>query len=74
MTRARRVDGGGYVLGRISALHRSRIQNDADHRCAAIERGEYVAQRGGLQRCDQPDGFRKRRQGAFPRRVEHALG
>ncbi|EXI84391.1 MAG: hypothetical protein AW11_03867 [Candidatus Accumulibacter regalis] len=59
------ANGVGNLRAGAVALHRRRVDDDAQLRRAAGERRQHVAQCGGLQRGDDADAARKRRQRAF---------
>ena len=59
------VDGLGDLVGRALALHRARVQHDADVRRAPLERAEDVAQRRRLRAGDDADAAREQRQWAL---------
>ncbi|MDR8939456.1 hypothetical protein FEP67_04374 [Burkholderia multivorans] len=60
--RVRRLHGGDELLRRARTLYGRRIHDHRDMRRATRERGQHVAQRGGLQRRDDADCARVRGQ------------
>ena len=58
VARGGQLQGGGDPVGSAFALHRRRVKIDPDMRRPAAQRGQHVAQRGGLQAGD--DGQRSR--------------
>ena len=72
--RARRLDRRRQRRRRARALHRCRIQHHGNHRRTPRQRGHHIAQRRRLQRGDDADAARQRRQGALARGVKQAFG
>ena len=65
--------GGDQFGGCGGALHAGGVDHDSHLRAAAAQGGEHVAQRGSLQRGDDPDGAGHERQGPLAFRIEQAF-
>ncbi|MDR8853482.1 hypothetical protein FEP99_06531 [Burkholderia pseudomultivorans] len=68
------LHGRDQLLGRARTLHGCRIDDHRDVRRAARERGQHVAQRGGLQRRDDADRTRMSRQRPLALGREQSFG